>query len=297
MAKYKSVKSYQLEDFRKIGSFLEQKRAVVYFLILLALLSVISIMFGSPDTFTRYIQHNTLISPLSLMAIAIATGYLTIALSKLLFLRLSNRNKISNSGEIIWLIAELTISVAAIALTLWLVSGRGELLLAPLVGNILLFIIILEAIPFTISYLVHRLHEEHAMVEELTNRLANREPLNNSKKSEIVNFYDKGNRLSFAVQCGNILFIEAADNYANIHYLKNGKSESFILHNSMKEIEQRYEDHGLIRCHRGYMVNAMNVKLIRKEAGMLQLEIDQVDRPIPVSKTYEERILKVFSSQ
>ena len=41
-----------------------------------------------------------------------------------------------------------------------------------------------------------------------------------------------------AVWRSSLQYIEAADNYVNIHYVNAGKEETFILLNSMKNIEK-----------------------------------------------------------
>lgn len=110
-----------------------------------------------------------------------------------------------------------------------------------------------------------------------------------------VNFYDKGGRLSLSTKLSNVLFIESADNYANIHYINDGKEDTFILHSSLKDIERDYADLGLLRCHRGYMVNAHNVKLMRKDKTGLLLELNQSARTLPVSKSYSSSVARFFS--
>ena len=110
-----------------------------------------------------------------------------------------------------------------------------------------------------------------------------------------INFYDKGGRLAFSTRIGNILYIEAADNYANIHYMNEGKEDTFILHSSLKDIERDYFANGLLRCHRGYMVYVGNVKVMRKMRGGLQLELNHTARTLPVTKTYANMFTAYFS--
>ena len=95
----------------------------------------------------------------------------------------------------------------------------------------------------------------------------------------------------------NILYIESADNYVEIYYLKKGKVSHFMLRNTLKLIEELYGSSVIMRCHRSYMVNIKNVKVLRKDKDGLLLELDIDGVPdIPVSKSYTEKILEVFSS-
>ena len=108
---------------------------------------------------------------------------------------------------------------------------------------------------------------------------------------------DRGGKLAFSTRRGNVLYIEAADNYSNIHYINEDKEDTFILHNSMKQLDSSDEYKSLLRCHRGYMVNIDNVKLLKKEKGILVLELTQGARSIPVSKTYTDRVVRFFAGE
>ena len=64
----------------------------------------------------------------------------------------------------------------------------------------------------------------------------------------------------------------------------------------MKIIEESYPESGLIRCHRSYIINFKKVKILRKEKDGLFLELDSDEiADIPVSKTYVDEMIKLFS--
>ena len=65
----------------------------------------------------------------------------------------------------------------------------------------------------------------------------------------------------------------------------------------LKNIEEQSSNMGLIRCHRFYMVNSNNVKLLRKTKDGLLLELDtDILCEIPVSKTYLSAVSDFFSN-
>lgn len=99
-----------------------------------------------------------------------------------------------------------------------------------------------------------------------------------------------------SIKLENLLYIEAADNYVVIHYLNGDKRTKYMLRNNLKSIEEKYKGTDLVRCHRSYMINCSNVKLIRRstEGIMLELDADQ-NITVPVSKMYAENVLKTFS--
>lgn len=72
----------------------------------------------------------------------------------------------------------------------------------------------------------------------------------------------------------------------------------YMLRCRLKTVEESFAGSDLVRCHRKYMVNMTKVQLLtsEKDGYFIDLDIDSVDR-IPVSKTYEEKILSIFNSR
>ena len=68
-----------------------------------------------------------------------------------------------------------------------------------------------------------------------------------------------------------------------------------MLRNSLKAIEESLTDTNVQRCHRSYMVNFDQVKVIqrRKDGIYMELGVDRVP-DIPISKTYSEKVIQWF---
>ena len=81
-----------------------------------------------------------------------------------------------------------------------------------------------------------------------------------------------------------------------LHYISGDKEDSLVLHNSLRSIAETFASQGMVRCHRGYLVNLANVKYLRKEKDGLVLEIAYCDRLIPVSKTYAQDVVQQFAN-
>lgn len=79
--------------------------------------------------------------------------------------------------------------------------------------------------------------------------------------------------------------MESADNYVFIWYLNKGIVTRFMLRNTLKNIEKHFINTTVLRCHRSYMVNFEQVKVIRrgKDGIYLELGVDKVP-DIPISK-------------
>ncbi len=102
--------------------------------------------------------------------------------------------------------------------------------------------------------------------------------------------------LKFSVKREDLLYIEAADNYVIIHYLDNQKPAKYMIRNTLKRIEQELPNAGLVRCHRSFMVNIDNVKVIRKEKEGLIISFESpANISVPISKTYFDDFIRSLS--
>lgn len=285
---------YPTQNLAEINRFFSQRTTVIYFLALTTFFTVLTVVFGEPDRLLVFTTQLTGVNPLLQIAITAVAGLIIVGISHVLLYLYASRNNITSMGCFLWLLVDLIVTISVLCLTLWQISGGGRLMLAPLAGDFLVAVLAIEAIPYLISYLSYRLHEEHLEVLKLQAQLDQLRPQDpfvaGPLNDRTLNFYDRGKRLVFSTAGANILYIEAADNYVNIHYLNESHEDTFILHNTLKEMEKQLADTSLLRCHRGYMVNIENVKLLRKEAGALMLELVGSSKTIPVTKTYATAI-------
>ena len=109
-------------------------------------------------------------------------------------------------------------------------------------------------------------------------------------------FYDEKGELKLSVRPEMLYYIEAADNYIEIHYMANGKMQTLLVRNSLKRIETQFYNTQLVRCHRSYIVNIGNVQLLKKTNRELMIDFSIENLPnIPVSKGYSNIITELFS--
>lgn len=113
---------------------------------------------------------------------------------------------------------------------------------------------------------------------------------------DIINFNDYTGALKFTVKLENVYYIKAEGNYVNVFYNNKGGISSFVLRNKIQAIEDAFAGTPLIRCHRTYIVNSNNIKLIRNEADGYYIDFNQTGlESVPVSNTYREKIVKRFT--
>ncbi len=282
-------------NLTSIRRFLTRHESILLFLSLTLVVAVLLVVFGQPTSILNYFDQRSSLTPLGQITISFISGFGVLLLSRLVLFLVGRKRDLAPAAMVIWIVAELILCVSVMALVLWGLCGGGAVDLTPLVGDLVLGTIGVLLVPTVVTYLIRRLREAQGEVMRMRQLLGHQDGQAKQAADASVNFFAKGGRLAFSTRMGNILYIEAADNYVNIHYVNGEKEETFILFNSMKNIEKSFAGTSLMRCHRGYMVNADNVRLMRKEALGLVLEINHCAKTIPVSKSFAEPVTQYFA--
>lgn len=278
-----------------ITRFLGHRDSIILFLALTMAFTILLVVFGQPTSLTQYTSQHTSLSPLGQVSICFTVGLGILIMSRAMLFFIYKWQWFQTAGYFIWLIAELLLCISVMALVFWAIGGAGAVQLAPLVGDLSLGFVSLQIVPYVISYLVFLLNETKRDLQTTRQLLEKQGAGSQSSTDSIINFFNKSNHLALSTKSSNVLYIEAADNYVNIHYLNDEKEETLILLNSMKNIEKSFEGTCFMRCHRGYMVNVENVRLMRKDNLGLVLELNHTPKIIPVSKSFAEPITRYFA--
>ena len=88
----------------------------------------------------------------------------------------------------------------------------------------------------------------------------------------------------------SLLFIESADNYAKIYFLKSGKAEMKMIRGSLKRIGDQLNYPFIFRCHRSYIVNLENVSSVKGNSQGYRLYFPGLDETVPVSRRTGEEL-------
>ena len=226
--------------------------------------------------------------------IVVATGFLILMVSRILLYQYQKYRTMRIFGYVIWIIVEIIVFTFALSLLADSINMRQDIKFVQLMTRIFLDVVGILLVPYIISILIFLLDEKRQEINALHAMIPAKDQ-EGALASDTVNFFDRGGRLVFATKKSNVLYIEASDNYTNIHYINEDHEDCFILHNSMKNVEGAYASIGMLRCHRGYLVNLENIKLIRKEKDGMVIELAQSNKTIPVSKTYVNKVAHSFA--
>ena len=105
-------------------------------------------------------------------------------------------------------------------------------------------------------------------------------------------FVAENGKDSIEVSTENLLYLKAAGNYTEIHFLYGEVSKFNLVRRSLKSIEAEFEKEGVfLRCHRSYLLNKWMNKTVVKKQNKVSIDLGIVE--LPVSKSYEELFCSV----
>ncbi|MBN1407830.1 MAG: LytTR family transcriptional regulator [Calditrichaceae bacterium] len=89
----------------------------------------------------------------------------------------------------------------------------------------------------------------------------------------------------------DLLFIKSVGNYIEVYFKKGGIIDTHILRSSLKRVETSLvNNNSICRSHRAYLVNLKNISSVSGNSQGYQLEFDETDKTVPVSRKYLKNI-------
>ena len=270
MAEYTSI------FFQKIPKYLLTKQNQTLMVLFVSLFAVIFINifkpFGSEDWMTK--GRFTPTEYLLWSTILVSLGMSIVAISRVIMYHYSKKpvHSITILKYALWVIVELLLLSASFTM-LALITSYGGASRDPMeiYKNALQNTIFIMFIPYLIFIMYLSYQDKSAKLRTIME-----ENLGN-KSTSFIAFHDDRGILQLSVAKENLLYIESADNYISTWYLKNGQ----------------LADTNIVRCHRSFMVNLDQIKVLRREKENLFIELGYPGlKEIPISKTYGEEVLK-----
>lgn len=100
-----------------------------------------------------------------------------------------------------------------------------------------------------------------------------------------------------ALNINDLLFIETVGNYVKVCHLRNGQVRTDMLRATSKQMEDDLHHYPMIvRCHRAFLVNLVQVEQIISKSGSMQLIIKHSHDNIPVSRSNVSQIKEVIKN-
>lgn len=147
-------------------------------------------------------------------------------------------------------------------------------------------------ITFHYAWLMHHRAEKALAVNS---RIAERpEDTRTSQKSIAVLKASTGKT---AIKCdpNQLMMVQSADNYVEIHYLENGTIQRKLIRNTLTNIEKQLSgSENFFRCHKSFIVNKNYVREITGNAAGYKLHLKKGNYEIPVSRSLNSKIKSIF---
>jgi hypothetical protein len=212
-------------------------------------------------------------------------GMLIIVISKMVFFLIAKRKKFTYLLFGIWHVMEVVLlAVTYLVVDLVLLNSGAELV-ERFTGLLFITLLVL-AIPYSLSWLWISLKDKRDKLEGHT-----QDTSLEFRERKMITFRDETDKLRFSIKSQDILYVESTDNYVTVHTVEKGKIKKIMLRNTMKRLEKELEGTLIQRCHRSYMVNFENIKLVKLISTNLYIYLDYADEiRIPVSRTYAEHV-------
>lgn len=272
---------------QKIPTYIYERRNSVKLILFTALFALVFINiykpFNSPNWYSvsefKFFVFSSLI---------ILTGVLVVVISRIIMYHWGKKHTISVGTYSVWILLEIFFMSLFYTIYTLSLNPEREYLSAFKESSINTSLVLL--LPYAVLHLFFSYQDKERQL-----RLIEQDKTDVTKKQDVISFYDEKNELRLSVKRDHLLYLESADNYVCIWYMNKGQLAKFMLRNSLKAMEEHLEDTNVLRCHRSYMVNFDQVKVLRREKDGIYLELDIEKVPdIPISKTYSEKATHWF---
>ena len=277
--------------FQKVPKYLLTKRNQVTLVLFVSIFTIIFINITQPFDSKQWLNDYTPTKYLLWSIILVCIGMTVVAISRILMYRYScnPKHSITYLKYAIWVFIEILLLAGAFtALTLIIsktLANNNEPLETFKEAALNTFYVI--GIPYFICIFYFSYQERSARLKELMGENIG------FKSSNLISICDSRGVLQLSVAKENLLYIESADNYICIWYMKGDLLKKKLMRITMKDVSEQLAETNIVRCHRSYMINLDLVKVMRREKENIFLELGVPNvKEIPISKTYGEAVLR-----
>ena len=271
----------------KIPAYIYEKSNIVRLVLLTALFALVFINIYKPFSSSNWYPVSEF-KFFVFSSLIILTGVLVVVISRIVMYYWGRKHVVSVGGYSLWILLEIFFMSLFYTIYTLVLNPEREYLSVFKESAINTSLVLL--LPYSALHLYFSYQEKERQL-----RLLEEDRAEAANKLSVFSFYDEKHELRLSVKRTNLLYIESADNYVCIWYLNKGVLTKFMLRNSLKAIEESLTETNVLRCHRSYLVNFDQVKVIRREKDGVYLELGVEKVPdIPISKTYSEKVTHWF---
>lgn len=280
--------------FKKVPQYLLEKRNQITMVLFVSVFAVGFINVFQPFNSDTWIDNKKITTTTYFLwsILLVSIGMIVVAISRVIMFHFSRKpnHNISILKYIGWVFIELLLLSGAFTILALIVESNLNIVTKDPMEIYMRAIkntIYILFIPYILCILYFSYQERSAKLKELMNENIG------FKSSSLISIRDSRGVLQLSVAKENLIYIESADNYICIWYIKNEQLKKQLMRITMKDISEQLANTNIVRCHRSYMVNLDLVKVMRREKENLFLELGVPNvKEIPISRTYGEQVLR-----
>lgn len=192
------------------------------------------------------------------------------------------------SGFIIWLLSSVLFSLY---------------LIYPGLVSITTYIVFKVTLICLVSPLVLAFHDKNVQLQLENEKLSidkkiyqkQVEEYNDEHKNISIDLISSNNTEKISLLLKEVVFINSADNYVEIHYKEGESFKKKLLRNTLKNIELQIKPYpNFVRCHRKYIINSNYIEALNGNCNNHDLILKEYKETIPVSRQYFYRLKDVL---
>lgn len=275
-----------------IPRYLLTKRNLVIMVTSAAAFAFLFIIIYKPFNVEHWAEVSQFVFVACVMGVVLL-GMSIAAISRIIMCYYAKKHSITYLSYIAWVFVELVLM--AVAFTICSTLTGVQLDIWEAFEKSLLNTSLILLIPYIVCITAFTLQDRNQRLRQFEDDYDKAIQQRAATKG-LISFYDERGELQLSVTKENLLYIESADNYINIWYMKSNLPKKLMLRNTLKRTAELLADTSVMRCHRGFMVNMEQVKVLRREKENFYLELGvEGIKDIPVSKTYGDAVMKWLS--
>jgi DNA-binding LytR/AlgR family response regulator len=272
---------------QQLPGYIYEKRNIIRLILLTAFFALVFINiykpFGSPHWYPvsefKFFIFSSLI---------ILTGVLVVVISRVIMFYRGKKHAVTFGQYAYWILAEIFFMSLFYTIYSLSVNPAREWLSVFKESAVNTSLVLL--LPYAALHLYFSYQDKERRL-----RMLEENGSGQASRTSVYNFYDEKGELRLSVKKENLLYIESADNYVLVWYLNKEHPAKFMLRNSLRSLKEYFAQTPVYRCHRSFMVNFEQVKVIRRQKDGLFMEFDIPGVPdIPISKSYSEKVTHWF---
>ena len=128
--------------------------------------------------------------------------------------------------------------------------------------------------------------------EAYTQQLQPPEPM---PDEPLVALPDEQGRTVLQLPSERILYVQAAGNYAEVHFLDEARQpRRELLRNRLKVLQDALPGEHFIQCHRSYLANRRLIRQVKGNARNYELVLEGAPETVPVARSKAEAVMALI---